>query len=113
MELEEKAVELVDKISSAIESAAQPATELALRAVQLNAIVNLSLCVLVGLAAWGIALFVHRRIQKDDWDSEMYIPAFVCVALGIVVQIIGLAENLVSAIDPAAGLALKVIEAIG
>lgn len=111
MELEQKTVEIIDKLTNALESAAQPATELALRAVQLEGILFTSLGVAFICAGLGIAYFLYVMVTKHDWDSYAYVAAMASIVVGAAVGTILICENVIAAFDPAAALALKVLSA--
>lgn len=112
MELEQKAVEIIDKLTNALESAAQPAAEIALRAVQLEGILFTSLGVAFICAGLGIAYFLHVMVTKHHWGGDAYVAAVVSIVIGAFVGTILICKYVIAAFDPAASLALKVLSAV-
>lgn len=111
MALEDKAIELIDKLAGAIERSAQPAAEIALQAVQLEGILYTSIGVVLVVVSIGFSLFLHNRVTKHDWYEDTYMAVGIFGGGGLLAGIITISCNVIAAVNPAAALALRVIHA--
>lgn len=118
-EIEQKAVEIIDRISDM----AEPAMQVTLRAIQVGSIIDL----VTGAVCLGLSIFIARRfvakwwkdLQESNFDTEIsrglrfWISAVGCSLMGVIsLGVLLSTSNWLGAIAPELAMARMILQKI-